>query len=47
LDLERLAFCIRPIIGTFQLEQVDLAYEKMVTFKVRFRAVLTMEEAAK
>jgi len=34
---------VRPIIETFPLEQVALAYEKMMTAKIRFRAVLTFE----
>jgi propanol-preferring alcohol dehydrogenase len=38
---------VHPMIETFPLEQVDLAYEKMINAKVYFRAVLTMEEAAK
>jgi alcohol dehydrogenase, propanol-preferring len=33
---------VRPMIEAFPLEQVDLAYEKMLNSKVRFRAVLTM-----
>jgi propanol-preferring alcohol dehydrogenase len=33
---------VRPIIETFPLEQIDIAYEKMMHAKVRFRAVLTM-----
>ena len=33
---------VRPIIETFPLEQVALAYDKMMTAKVRFRAVLTI-----
>lgn len=38
---------VRPMIETFPLEQVDLAYEKMLSSKVYFRAVLTMGEATK
>jgi alcohol dehydrogenase, propanol-preferring len=38
---------VRPMIETFPLEQVDLAYEKMLNAKVRFRAVLTMGEDTK
>jgi len=34
---------IRPKIETFPLEKVNEAYDKMITNKVRFRAVLTME----
>lgn len=37
---------VHPMIETFSLEQIDLAYEKMMNAKVHFRAVLTMEEAA-
>lgn len=33
---------VRPMIETFPLEQIALAYEKMMNAKVRFRAVLTM-----
>lgn len=33
---------IRPIIETFPLEEVGLAYEKMMAAKVRFRAVLVI-----
>lgn len=33
---------VRSMVETFPLEQVDLAYEKMLNAKVRFRAVLTM-----
>lgn len=32
------------MIETFPLEQVSVAYEKMMNDKVRFRAVLTMGE---
>lgn len=32
---------IHPIIETFPLEQINLAFDKMMTSKVRFRAVLT------
>lgn len=34
---------VKSIVETFPLEQIDLAYEKMMTAKVHFRAVLTME----
>ncbi len=34
---------VHPMIETFPLEQIDLAYEKMINAKVHFRAVLTME----
>ena len=33
---------VRPMIETFPLTQVGEAYEKMLTGKARFRAVLTM-----
>ncbi|SPF37051.1 Alcohol dehydrogenase GroES domain protein [Candidatus Desulfosporosinus infrequens] len=33
---------VHPMIQTFSLEQVAVAYEKMMNAKVRFRAVLTM-----
>jgi len=33
---------VRPIIETFSLEQIALAYERMMNAKVRFKAVLTM-----
>lgn len=33
---------VHPIIETFPLEQVTVAYERMMNAKVRFRAVLTM-----
>ncbi|MDR3585926.1 MAG: alcohol dehydrogenase [Desulfosporosinus sp.] len=33
---------VRPLIETFPLEQAALAYEKMMTAKIRFRAVLTI-----
>ena len=33
---------VHPMIETFPLEQVTLAYESMMNAKVRFRAVLTM-----
>jgi 2-desacetyl-2-hydroxyethyl bacteriochlorophyllide A dehydrogenase len=33
---------VRPMIETFPLKQVDLAYEKMLNSKVHFRAVLTI-----
>jgi len=33
---------VHPMIETFPLEQVEVAYEKMMNAKVRFRAVLTM-----
>ena len=36
---------VHPIIETFQLEQVTEAYERMMSTKVRFRAVLTMKDA--
>lgn len=35
---------VHPMIETFPLEQVSVAYEKMMNDKVRFRAVLTMGE---
>jgi len=35
------------MIETFPLEQIDLAYEKMMNAKVHFRAVLTMGETIK
>lgn len=35
---------VYPMIETFPLEQVSVAYEKMMNAKVRFRAVLTMGE---
>ncbi|NOW05557.1 D-arabinose 1-dehydrogenase-like Zn-dependent alcohol dehydrogenase [Clostridium beijerinckii] len=31
------------MVETFPLEQINSAYEKIMTAKVRFRAVLTME----
>ncbi|MDR3542055.1 MAG: alcohol dehydrogenase catalytic domain-containing protein [Desulfosporosinus sp.] len=31
---------VHPMIETFPLEQIDLAYEKMLNSKIRFRAVL-------
>jgi D-arabinose 1-dehydrogenase-like Zn-dependent alcohol dehydrogenase len=31
---------VRPLIETFSLEQVDEAYDSMMSSKVRFRAVL-------
>ncbi len=34
---------IKPKIETFPLDKVNEAYEKMITNKVRFRAVLTMD----
>jgi alcohol dehydrogenase/propanol-preferring alcohol dehydrogenase len=34
---------IRPKIETFPLEKVNEAYDKMITNKVRFRAVLRMD----
>lgn len=34
---------VHPMIETFKLEEIDLAYEKMMTAKVRFRAVITMD----
>jgi len=33
---------VRPMIETFPLEQITLAYEKMMNAKVHFRAVLTI-----
>jgi propanol-preferring alcohol dehydrogenase len=33
---------VQPIVETFSLEQVTVAYERMMNAKVRFRAVLTM-----
>jgi len=33
----------RPMIETFPLEQASVAYERMMSNKVRFRAVLTMD----
>lgn len=36
---------VHPIIETFPLEQAAAAYERMMNAKVRFRAVLTMEES--
>jgi alcohol dehydrogenase, propanol-preferring len=33
---------IRPLIETFPLEQANDAFERMMSSKVRFRAVLTM-----
>lgn len=33
---------VRPLIETFPLDQIALAYEKMMNAKVHFRAVLTM-----
>lgn len=38
---------VRPIIETFPLEQAALAYERMMNAKVRFRAVLTIEQSSK
>ncbi|HEX9025985.1 MAG TPA: hypothetical protein VF839_05930 [Clostridium sp.] len=38
---------VHPMIETFPLEQIDLAYEKMMNAKVHFRAVLTMGETIK
>jgi propanol-preferring alcohol dehydrogenase len=38
---------VRPMIETFPLEQIDLAYESMLNAKVRFRAVLTMGDTTK
>lgn len=34
---------VHPMIETFLLEQVNVAYEKMINAKIHFRAVLTME----
>lgn len=34
---------VHSIVETFPLEQINSAYEKMMTAKVHFRAVLTME----
>jgi D-arabinose 1-dehydrogenase-like Zn-dependent alcohol dehydrogenase len=38
---------IRPYVETFPLERVADAYERMISGKARFRAVLTMEDGAR
>lgn len=35
---------VRPLIEVFPLEQASEAYEKMISAKTRFRAVLCMSE---
>jgi propanol-preferring alcohol dehydrogenase len=37
---------VHPMIETFPLEQIDLAYEKMLNSKIRFRAVLVPGKVA-
>jgi D-arabinose 1-dehydrogenase-like Zn-dependent alcohol dehydrogenase len=34
---------VKPMVETFPLEQTTIAFEKMMTGKVHFRAILTME----